>query len=99
MAQGLPPTVTQESINRAKVLNALLRRRRQNATGLDDDMLMDETMGLMPPESPRDYLDLDDDLGAASLFRDEEGKIKPVVIAGGVVAGLFILNQVRKKRG
>ncbi len=99
MAQGLPPTVTQQSISRARVLNAMLRRRRQNATGLDDDMLMDETPSLMPPESPSDLLDLDDDLGAPSLFRDEEGKIKPVVYVVGAVAGLFVLKKMQKKRG
>ena len=99
MAQGLPPTVTQQSISRARVLNAMLRRRRQNATGYDDDALLDETPSLMPPESPRDLLDLDDDLGAPSLFRDEEGKIKPAVYVVGAVAGLFVFNKMRKKSG
>jgi len=92
MAQGLPPTASQASINRANVLNAILRRQRQNATGLDDDMLMDETM---PPDS---YDDMGS-LGAPSLLRDEEGKIKPVVYVAAVGALLFGFSKMRQKKG
>ena len=92
MSQGLPPTASQASINRANVLNAILRRQRQNATGLDDDMLMDETM---PPDS---YDDMGN-LGTPSLLRDEEGKIKPVVYVAAVGALLFGFGKMRQKKG
>jgi len=92
MAQGLPPTASQASINRANVLNAILRRQRQNATGLDDDMLMDETM------SPDSYDDMGN-LGAPRFLRDEEGKIKPAVYVVGAAAFLFVLNKMRQKKG
>ena len=90
MAQGLPPSVTQASIHRANVINALARKRRQVATGYDDDDLLDETSDL-------DSYD-DSDLGAASMFRDEDGKIKPWVIVAGV-GGAFAFWQMRKKKG
>ena len=90
MAQGLPPSVTQASIHRANVINALARKRRQVATGYDDDDLLDETGDL-------DSYD-DSDLGAASMFRDEDGKIKPWVIVAGV-GGAFAFWQMRKKKG
>lgn len=82
-SQGLPPTVTQESLDFSRAQNALLRARRQEATGYNDDDLLTET------ES--DYLDF----GAATFFRNEEGKIRPAVLVGGVA----LLAYALKRRG